>query len=175
MKLKSDVVIVLSTFIVLLGIGLTYAFGFWTTESTKIPGKLPYKISSSDSAPSVSGSTDPQAPGLEYDPADIKGSYTFKEISNLYKVPLKELAAAFMVEESAAATFKCKDLMTKFEDAANEIGTASMRLFVSYYYGLDYASTETVYLPETAVIILKEKASMTPAQLAYLESHTVKK
>ena len=183
MNLKSGAIIALSTGIVLLGIGLTAAFGFWTTESTKIPKKLDTgKISQSGSTETTSGIADSKATGSsnaalpEYDPSDIKGSYTFQEISNLYKIPLENLSAAFMIEKNATAAFKCKDLAGIFTDASNEIGTASVRMFVSFYYGLDYTSTaEEVYLPETAVALLKEKSSVTPAQLVYLETHTVKK
>ncbi len=182
MNLKSSTILAISTAIVLLGIGLTAAFGFWTTVSTKVPRKLSSEqLSQLDSSKSVSGSAGSQttvastAGQLEYNPNDIKGSYTFQEISNLYKIPLDDITSAFMVEKSAAATFKCKDLEGIFSGASNEIGTASVRMFVSYYYGLDYPLTEEVYLPETAVKILKEKSSVTSTQLVYLESHTVKK
>jgi hypothetical protein len=168
--------------IVILGIAVTSAFGLWTTQSDKIPKRLDSEaLSSLDSANSGTASSTSQASGasgvsqgtLEYDPADIKGSYTFLEISNLYLIPLKDLTAAFSVPEADAATFKCKDLESIFSDAENEIGTASVRLFVSYYHGLDYDSDEEVYLTEKAFEILKQGTRATEDQLAYLETHTV--
>lgn len=191
MTVKSGTMVVLSIGIVLLGIAVTSAFGLWTTQSTKTPKKLsPEQISSQTSIAAASGSADLASVDsqktdssndssaiasdiLEYDPDDIKGSYTFLEISNLYKIPIPDLAAAFMVEESAAKEFKCKDLEGIFSTAPNEIGTASVRLFVSLYYGLNYKSTEEIYLPESAMGILKQHGRMTPDQLLYLESHTV--
>lgn len=182
MGIKSNTTLIISTIIVITGIVTTNALGIWTTVSTKIPKKLSTEQASqlistnnsrSDDSTTTS-STEDNKPILEYDPADIKGSYTFLEISKLYLIPIGNLASAFNVDENIAETFKCKDLEGIFADASNEIGTASVRMFVSYYYGLDYESAEEVYLPDSAVTILKTNSKITQTQLVYLETHTVK-
>jgi hypothetical protein len=169
MKTKASIVLSSSVLIVAAGIVLTMATGFWTTESNKIPKRLSISKVEYDSA-----ATSGDLSGLpEYDPSDIRGSYTFAEIGNLYKIPLEVLAEAFMVEESRAAAFKCKDLGTHFEGAGVEIGTASMRMFVSFYYGLTYSSTEEPFLPASAAAILDSGTGMTEEQRSYLSEHTV--
>ena len=169
MKMKASHVLLSSVLIVAAGIILTMATGFWTTESTKIPNRL--TLSKVDDESSEVSGNPSDLP--EYDPSDIRGSYTFAEISSLYKIPLETLAEAFMVEESRAAGFKCKDLGTHFEGAGVEIGTASMRMFVSFYYGLDYASTEEPFLPASATAILESGTRITQEQRSYLAGHTV--
>lgn len=156
MKIKPQTTILISICIVLSGILFTVASGLWVTQSTKVPDKLKQSEYSQTN-----------------DPADIRGSYTFSEISKLFNVPLEDLASAFLVEEENAGEFKCKDLERIFADAPNEIGTGSVRMFVAFYQGLPYSLTENPYVPDRAAEILKRKSSMTPEQRSYLESHTV--
>ncbi|WP_164850192.1 hypothetical protein [Clostridium prolinivorans] len=47
-------------------------------------------------------------------------------------------------------------------------------MFVALYKGIEYKISEDTYLPEAAVTLLKEKASLTKEQKEYIESHTVK-
>ncbi|MHB8962818.1 MAG: hypothetical protein ACYC5K_06655 [Saccharofermentanales bacterium] len=169
MKIKAATALLVSALIVSAGIIITAATGLWTTESTKIPKRLDIP-----SREIVSGTASGDGEGLPaYDPSDIRGSYTFSEISDLFDIPLEDLAEAFMVSESRASGFKCKDLGTHFEGADVEIGTASMRMFVSYYYGLDYAYTEEAFFPATALEILKSGTRITAEQLVYVEAHIV--
>lgn len=156
MKIKPQTAILLVLAIFIAGITATSAAGVWTTKTTKTPAKL----------------TGPQYSDT-YDPADIRGSYTFSDISNFYQIPLEDLAAAFGVEESRAAAFKCKDLESIYENELYEVGTASVRLFAAYYLGLSYSSAEETYLPDTAAEILIKKGALTQEQRAYLESHTI--
>jgi hypothetical protein len=58
-------------FVILFGwIGLTTALGWWQTKTTKEPVKF---------AEGIAG---------QYDPADIRGSYLFGDISRLFEIPL---------------------------------------------------------------------------------------
>lgn len=155
MKIKPQITIIISICIVLTGIGFSYIFGLWTTQSNKVPKKLEHDENLN-----------------QYDPSDIRGSYTFSEISSLFNIPIEDLTAAFMVEEDAAAEFKCKDLELIFTDTPNEIGTGSVRMFAAFYLGLPYELTEDTYLTDSAVQILKQKSNITPEQLSYLETHT---
>jgi glutamate mutase epsilon subunit len=156
MKIKPQIAILLALIIFAAGITITSMTGLWTTISTKTPDKL----------------EDVEFAGA-YDPNDIRGSYTFFEISELYKIPLAELSEAFGVELAKAKEFKCKDLETIYADAEFEIGTASVKMFAAYYLGLPYEPSEEVYLTEIAAQILVDKGNMTQEQLDYLESHTI--
>lgn len=154
MKIKPQITIIISVCIVLTGIGFTYILGLWTTQSTKVPKMLEQDENLN-----------------QYDPSDIRGSYTFSEISSLFNIPIEDLATAFMVEEDAAEDFTCKDLETIFADTPNEIGTGSVRMFVAFYLGLPYELTDSTYVTDSAAQILKQNSKITPEQLSYLETH----
>src|SRR5690606_18437936 len=139
------------------GILVSIALGEWTTKSTKEPIKF----------------TEGEFAG-EYNPADIRGSYTFGDVSELFEIPLEDLAVAFRVTEPDAAAVSVKTLEEKFVDLGVDLGTSSVRLFVNLYkgYPLD-VNVEDSYLLSEATVLLKEKASLSPEALAYLENHTV--
>lgn len=155
-KIKPQIAIVITIAVFVLGITVTSVSGLWKTESTKIPAK--YK--------------EQQYSG-QYNPADIRGSYTFSEISRLYNIPPEDLFTAFGVDAAKTPDFKCKDLESIYGGTAYEVGTASARMFTAYYLGLPYEPSEETYLPNAAANILKEKGSMTESQLDYLEKHTI--
>jgi hypothetical protein len=159
MKIKPQTTVFISIFLVLAGILGSWALGWWQTESEKVPQRL-----ESLSETEVAGA---------YDPADIRGSYTFEEISRFYGVPLEDLADAFTVERDRAAGFKVKDFETLFPDPESEVGTSSMKLFVAWYKGLPYELSEDSFLPAPAAAILREKAELSEEQLAYLDAHTL--
>ena len=156
MKVKPQAAIAVTLIVFVFGILITSAAGIWTTKMAKTPAKL----------------RDAQFSGA-YDPSDIRGSHTFSDISALYGIPLEDLAAAFGIDESAANTFKCKDLESIYGGSPNEIGTASVKMFAACYLGLPYDPTEETYLPQSAAQILTEKGAMSQAQRDYLQSHTV--
>ena len=126
MKLKPQTTVWLSIALVTVGIGITMATGLWQTESNKIPRALPTPavVTASD----YSGSTT-----VQYDPADIRGSYKFGEVSNLYGIPLEVLAQAFGIPQDDVEAFQVKGLEALYPDAENEIGTASVRLFTACF------------------------------------------
>lgn len=156
MKIKPQTTIIISICIVLVGILFTSMSGLWVAQSTKLPDKLKQSEYSQKN-----------------DPADIRGSYTFSEISKLFNVPVEDLASAFLVEDGNTGEFKCKDLEKIFADAPNEIGTGSVRMFVAFYQGLPYDLSGSTYVIDRAAEILKQKSSITSEQLSYLESHTI--
>lgn len=156
MKIKPQTAILVFLIIFAVGITFTSLTGYWTTVSTKTPEKL----------------QDIQYSGA-YDPNDIRGSFTFEEISRLYEIPLEELSSAFGVDINKAKEFKCKDLESIYGESEFEIGTASVKMFTAFYLGLPYEATEETYLTETAAKILMENGQMTKDQLDYLEDHTI--
>ncbi len=159
MKLKPQTTVFFSILLVLAGILGSWALGWWQTESDKTPQRL--------ETLSETGETG------AYDPADIRGSYTLGDISSLYEVPLEDLADAFNVEHARASGFKVKDFETLFPDPDSEIGTSSMKLFVAWYKGLPYELKEDSFLPAPAAALLREKATLSDDQLAYLDTHTL--
>jgi len=134
---------------------VTSGLGIWKTTNSKTPQKYvstEYKD--------------------EYDPADIKGSYTFGEISQLYQVPLEDLAAAFSIEYEDAFSIKCKDIEAMFDSTdGKEVGTDSVRLFVALYKGLPYEMSDETYLPAAAEKILTQAGNMTEEQKLFVANH----
>ncbi len=139
------------------GIAFASAMGWWATESSKIPVTF----------------TEGEYAG-QSNPADIRGSYTFGDISNSFAVNPAVLAQAFGVPTGDPAAFAVKDLEALYASTGFEIGTTSIRLFVAYYTGLPFDTTgQEIYLPGSATEILLAQNNLTPDQIAYLETHTV--
>ncbi|HSQ39082.1 MAG TPA: hypothetical protein VLM78_02890 [Anaerolineales bacterium] len=145
-------------FIVLFGgIALSAALGAWQTESTKVAATF----------------TEGEFAGLP-NPADIRGSYTFGDVEKNFGVPAATLATAFALPpETDAAAFAAKNLETIYANLETEIGTASVRLFVALYTGLPFDLSTDIYLPSTAVDILKAHGTLSPEQSTYLDAHSV--
>jgi hypothetical protein len=151
---KSLTLIILVT--IFGGIALASAMGWWATESSKVPAAF------------AEGEFAGQA-----NPADIRGSYTFGDISNSFDVAPAVLAQAFGVRTDDPAAFAVKELEALYALTDFEIGTTSIRLFVAYYTGLPFDTTDQeIYLPNSATAILVAKNNLTPEQLAYLEKYT---
>ena len=159
MKLNSFAVAVSVIVLLFGGIVFTSAMNWWHTETTKVPAAY----------------TEGEAAG-QYNPADIRGSYTFGDVSDLFGVPLSDLQTAFRVPtDQDPAAFQVKSLEGISADLPVEVGTASVRMFVAFYKGLpfDLAASEETYLFPEAASILKAQNKMQPEQVAYLESHLV--
>jgi len=112
----------------------------------------------------------------EYNPADIRGSYSFGHISELWEIPLAELRTAFgLGAVENLADFKCKDLEAAYANLEEdvEIGTGSVKVFVALYTGLPYMLSGDEYLPQSAVELLKAKVNLTEDQVAFLDTHGV--
>lgn len=140
------------------GISFSTWMGWWQTESTKEPVKF--------SEGEFAGS---------YNPADIRGSYTFGDINRVFEIPMADLTEAFVLPEGDQANMKVSELEAIYLTAAEngmEIGTGSVRLFVAYYLGLPF-ETDEEFLPAPAIEILKNRDNLSTEQIAYLESHSV--
>ncbi len=158
MKMTSKSMAAVILVILFGGIAVTTVLGWWATETTKEPAKF----------------SEGEAAG-EYNPLDIRGSYTFGDISRLFEIPLEDLAAAFQVPAGEDVEgFQVKSLEEQFAGYPVELGTSSVRLFTAFYAGLPYDLTaEEMYLPDSAVEILLAKAQLDEEQKAYLAAHTV--
>lgn len=139
-----------------IGIGGTMVFNLWQTTSTKIP--VTY--------------TSGEFAG-EYDPMDIRGSYTFAEIGELFEIPLEGLATAFGIgDRENPGAFECKELEELYgEMESGEVGTDSVRWFVALYRGLPYTPNDDTLLPSPAISILKHRLS--EAEVEEIRNRTV--
>lgn len=146
----------LSIFVILFGgIIFTTWMGWWKTETTREPAKY----------------NEGELTG-QYDPADIRGSYTFGDVSSLFEIPISDLQTAFhLPTDSDPAGVALKDLESLYAELPVEIGTASVRMFTAYYKGLPYEPSEETYLFAEAIDLLKQQGHLTPEQTEYLEQH----
>ncbi|MDN5302941.1 MAG: hypothetical protein PWQ60_2455 [Thermoanaerobacteraceae bacterium] len=139
------------------GIAISNFLGVWKTESSKIPGKI-------KSGESVG----------ENNPMDIKGSFTFNDISKSFNIPIEDLASAFLVPIEKANEFKCKDLENKYTDTqGKEIGTGSVRMFVAFYKGIKIDLIEETFIPNVAAEIINKRGTPLEEQKNYMLKHTV--
>lgn len=155
MKLKPQTALIITLIIFVAGIAITSAAGLYSTQTTKTPGKI-----------EAAGYAD------QNDPGDIRGSYTFSDISKLYNVPMAELSAAFSLG-SGDAGMKISQLGSLYETASVEIGPASVKLFVAYYLGLPYEPSEEAWLPKSAADVLIGTGVLSPERRTYIEAHII--
>lgn len=139
------------------GISAALAADLWTTLSDKVPAK----ITRGDFAGN-------------YNPADIRGSYTFNEVATLFEIELKVLYQAFSIpEETDGDEIQTKDLETLYEGIGVEVGNESVQVFVALYKNLPIDLDET-YLPETAALLIQEKnKELTEEQKNHLDIYSV--
>ncbi|HZW49348.1 MAG TPA: hypothetical protein VFF80_04345 [Bacillota bacterium] len=159
MKLRSFTLGIVILVVIFGSVFLADALGYWNTENLA----QPVKFESGEYAG-------------EFNPADIRGSYSFGDIENTFHIDASILAQAFEVAESQANAFQVKSLETIYESLAAsgvEIGTNSVKYFVSLYTGLPFESTETIYLPTPAVEILIAKGKVSTEAAASLQEITV--
>jgi len=136
------------------GIGGTMALNVWRTTTSKVPAAY----QSGEFAGKVN-------------PADIRGSYTFGDISESFAVTVQALARAFGVEKTAnPAAFQVKQLESMAATlTGGQVGTDSVRWFVALYTGVPYTPEEDTLLPAAALDVLSDR--LTAEQLAELKLH----
>lgn len=156
MKIQMHKVAIIILSVIFGGILLTIGVDLWTTTSSKTPSK----IATGDNA------------GV-YNPQDIRGSYTFSEVAELFEIDVKVLFDAFNIPEDTDPTdIQSKDLEGMFESSGVEIGNEDLQLFVALYKKLP-VTLEDSYLPNSAVEILLELGKLDEAQKTYFETHKV--
>ncbi len=124
------------------GIGISVATGTWNTTASKVPAK-------------ISGG---ELAGMP-DPSDIRGSYSWLDIEKAFGVPAAEAARLFSAPGFAPdPTQRVSTLETYYKErlpANREVGTDSVRLFVSRMTGLPHTPEEGTALPRAAVEYLE--------------------
>jgi hypothetical protein len=149
MKITAKTAAVILPLFFLLGILGTMVTGYWQTESSKTPTKYTTGTFAGES-----------------NPADIRGSYSFGDVEEVFSIPSETTAKAFGMSDSEyPAALQAK----LFEDVYGfigewEIGTDSLRLFVALYKGLPYEPEDTTGLPQSAWNILTKEGAMGPVE-----------
>lgn len=136
MKLNSKIIVAITAVVIFGGIFASNSVGYWQTQSSKIPKTFE----------SGEFAGEPM-------PEDIRGSYSFEDIENAFGVDAGIIAAAFNISHDDPGAIMAKDLEGIYGEFAVEIGTGSLRKFVSLYTGLPYESED--FLLSTAVDVLK--------------------
>ncbi|MBE0685138.1 MAG: hypothetical protein IH585_03980 [Anaerolineaceae bacterium] len=155
MKRTSKPLAILIVILMFGGIFFSKVQGWWETESTK------------EAAVYTEGEFEGQA-----NPADIRGSYTFGDVENNFKVPAELLVQAFGVQTDDPAAFPVKSLEEMYLTSPQEVGTASVRLFVAFYLGLPFDLSTDIYLPQSAAEILYA-SDLNLENRTYLDNHIV--
>lgn len=161
MKIKSITAAVITIVIILGGVFVTKLTGNWVTEGRKVPRKI--------SAGAYAGS---------FDPADIRGSYSFQNISDSFPISPEELAQAFALDTSKkeAGQYLAKDLESIYGElieGSGEVGTDSLRWFVALYLGYPYTPGEGTLLPSPALSLLKSKGIIDDTEFQTLKKYTI--
>ncbi|HPJ03211.1 MAG TPA: hypothetical protein PKU80_10265 [Candidatus Limiplasma sp.] len=155
MKLKLWQIGLIIFVVIFGGIGVAMLTGDWATQSDKVPAKF----TTGDFAG-------------EYNPEDIRGSYTFQDVADTFQIDLAVLFDAFGIPADTDGTaIKSKDIEAQYGEA--EIGNASMQLFVGLYKGLPVALIDSWLTPRAAQIILEANPNLTQEQLDYIATHQV--
>lgn len=146
MKLNNIILSIAIAAIFIIGIMISDYLGYWQTESIKVP----QKISEGD----FEGYSNP---------ADIRGSYSLGDISKNFEIDVETLSKAYdltnIIEDPSV--FRVNQLEEYYVfDEDIEVGTGSVKYFVSLYTGIPYESDDNV-LPITALNILKEEEKIT--------------
>jgi len=138
LTIKSMGIIVVGAFVV--GIGGAAVLGFWNTTSSKQPVAI----------------KEGEFAGLP-NPSDIRGSYTWADVAKAFSFDVKFALEAF---GAASETEKVNTLETIYGKVSLpegvEIGTDSVRLFVSLLTGLPHTPEEGTILPSSAIAVLRE-------------------
>lgn len=143
------------------GVLLLSLSGLWKTTSSKTP----VKFSTGEFA------------GLS-NPADIRGSYSFSDVEKNFSVTAEMLAKAFSFDTSSkpAGTYVAKDIEGAYGalvPEGGEVGTDSLKWFVSLYMGIPYEAEGDTWLPTSALDLLFREGKIDAAAREELASRSV--
>ena len=136
----------LTLLVFLLGIGFSMAETSQRSEKTKAPASMPL------------GGTNRSS-----NPADIRGSSSLEDIGEAFEIPVDTLAVAFGVSgEKNPAAIRAQELDQRYGRVEGlDVGTDSLRLFVSLYVDRPFIPGEETGLPWIAYAVLKQRALIT--------------
>lgn len=151
-------IIAISIFVTLFGgIIVSDLLNFWSTESTG----------------EIAVYADGEAKGT-YNPADIRGSYTFERVAELFQIDKEVLRKAFgLSDDTDLSIFKTKNLEEIYESDEYEIGNGSVKVFVALYNNLPIELGDDYLITEAVDLILEHNKMLTEEQKEYLDKHKV--
>lgn len=157
MRIKSPVIAVIILAVIFGGISIASALDFWSTTSNKTPVRF----------------KDGAYVG-QYNPEDIRGSYTLADVARLFEIDEQTLLAAFgLPENTDPSLFRTSALEEVYASTGADIGNGSVQLFVALYKNLPITLDGTA-LPQSAVdVILTANPNLTAEQISYLADNTV--
>ncbi|MFC1846300.1 hypothetical protein ACFLYM_02655 [Chloroflexota bacterium] len=170
MKISSAAIVIIVIVVLVGGVIFTNVLNLWDKppiDMSQIPASTPAGDNCTEAAAKPDFST-------PYQPAEIRGTNTFAEISMMFNVPLDDLGTGFAItSEPNWQNLKARELKAIYTNlpADVKLETESVRAFISLYTGKDYNYSTSAYLLQPAVDILKQKAELTSEQVAYLDSH----
>lgn len=157
MKINTLTMGIIILLLIFGGISTTLAMDLWSTTSDKTPAKIKEGY--------AAGS---------YNPADIRGSYTFNEVADAFEIDLGVMFEAFNIpSDTDGNEIKTKDLENLYEGSEAEIGNESVQLFVALYKNLPIELDGTYITKNAAKLILQENSQLTGEQKNYIETHSV--
>lgn len=165
MKLNHKWVAALIIIVIFGGYGILEITGVWEKATSVTPAKIMIEVGDNQS--------------IEvYNPAEIRGSSKFTDLSEWFDIPIEVLGNAFQIPKEQWETFANKNLEAiyfELAEAGTEVGNGSVKYFIALYKQLPYelSEEEPTYLPESALEILKTLDYISEESLAYVENHIV--
>nr|WP_321264719.1 4Fe-4S binding protein [uncultured Sphaerochaeta sp.] len=147
---------IITVLVIIGGIMLSMVLGLWRTSSSKQPTLL--KEGEFAGAPN---------------PEDIRGSYTFEDVAKAFPVPLSILLEAFGVEEGTMRLGSLEEIWAGAIPEGAEVGTDSIRLFVSVYTGFPFTAEEGTLLPTSAVRVLEREGKEADPRFALIKEKAI--
>lgn len=138
LSIKSMAIIVVGVFVI--GIAGSNLLGIWRTTSSKQPVAI----------------KEGEFAGLP-NPADIRGSYSWNDVAKAFGFDVRLILKAFGASDENEKVNTLEALYGAAGlPAGTEIGTDSVRLFVSLLTGLPHSADEGTVLPASAIAVLRE-------------------
>ena len=139
-KISTRALGIVSVGILFVGIGFSMLLGLWNVESSKQPALI--RSGEFIGQPS---------------PSDIRGSYTWDDVSKAFGIPSSLLMEAFGSSSSSDKLSLLEAQYVGKVPEGQEVGTDSVRLFVSLYTGLPHTPEEGTLLVQPAVMVLRRE------------------
>ncbi|MCK5156264.1 MAG: hypothetical protein KAQ69_07545 [Spirochaetales bacterium] len=170
MKIKSITAVTITIVIIFGGIFVTKLTGNWNTTSNKVPRR----IAAGELVELNLRVGEQENPN---DPAEIRGASSFHDISSYFEISPEELAQAFALDVLGKdpGQFIATDLKLYYgeiPESIGEVGTDSLKWFVSLYLGYNYTPEEESLLPSTAVAFLRDKGLIDDDMIQVLKQKT---
>lgn len=154
--LSTRAVAILGVAILIGGVMLSGLLGWWKTTSSKQPILI----------------KDGEFAGMP-SPSDIRGSYTYADITKAFGVPSDVLVKAFSASSATDKVNALEGVYAGKLPEGVELGTDSVRLFVAIYTGLPHESEVTTILPSTAIEVLKQEGKTGDPRFSQFEQTAI--